>query len=205
MLYKKYYFDRMIDTLIKIIILKIVRRFKMKKIAALAAVISMTIFMLFSASGCFNPGQKVAEKVTEEAIEKAIESEGGEAEIDIGEEGVSIKTDEDEMTYGGGAELPEGFPEVVPVYPDMEIITSWKATEDGKESFSVSGIIGDSGKEIFDWYKSQFSNWDTEESEFTSGDESMYSINASNDAYEVSVMIMESEGEVTVTLYVGEI
>jgi len=179
----------------------------MKKVIALTAVVSLAIFMLFSVSGCFNLGQKVAEKITEEAVEKAIESEGGEAEVDIGEEGVSIKTDEGEMTYGGGAELPEGFPKVVPVYPDMQIVSSWKATDDEKESFSVSGIIGDSGKKIFDWYKSQLSNWDTEESEVTSGDESMYSIYASNDAYDVSVIIMdvESEDEVTVTLYVGEI
>lgn len=179
----------------------------MKKIVALTAVISMTIFMLFSVSGCFNLGQKVAEKVTEKVVEKAIESEGGEAEVDIGEEGVSIKTDEGEISYGGGTELPEGFPKVVPVYPGMQIISSAKATDDEKESFSVSGIIGDSGKEIFNWYKSQLSNWDTEESEVTSGDESMYSIYASNDAYDVSVIIMdvESEDEVTVMIYVDEL
>jgi len=197
----------MIDNLIKIIILKIVRRFKMKKIAALTAVISLSIFMLFSVSGCFNLGQKVAEKVTEKAVEKAIESEGGEAEVDIGEEGVSIKTDEGEMTIGGGAELPEDFPKVVPMYPGMQIVSSWKVTEDEKDSFSVSGIIGDSGKEIFDWYKSQFSNWDTEESEITSGEGSTYSINAGNDNYDVGVIIMdvESEDEVTVMIYVDEL
>ena len=178
----------------------------MKKVIALTAVISMTIFMLFSVSGCFNLGQKVAEKITEEAIEKSIESEGGEAEVEIGEEGVSIKTDEGETTIGG-ADLSEGFPKVVPVHPGMQIISSAKSTEDGKEFFVVSGIIGDSGKEIFDWYKSQLSNWDTEESEVTSGDESMYSIYASNDAYDVSVIIMdvESEDEVTVMIYVDEL
>jgi len=162
--------------------------------------------VLFSGSGCFNLGQKVTEKITEGVIEKAIESEGGEAEVDIGEEGISIKSDEVEMTIGG-AELPEGFPEVDLVYPGMQIVSSAKVTEDGKESFSVSGIIGDSGKEIFDWYKSQLSNWDTEISEFTSGDESMYSIYASNDAYDVSVTIMdvESEDEVTVMIYVDEL
>lgn len=179
----------------------------MKKIVALTAVISLAIFMLFSVSGCFNLGQKVAEKITEKVAEKAIESEGGEAEVDIGEEGVSIKTDEGEMTIGGGAELPEGFPKVVPVYPDMQIVSSWKATEDGKESFSVNGISSDPGKEIFDWYKSQLSNWDTEESEFTSGDESSYSIYAYaiNDAYDVYVWISESGDEVTVMLGVDEL
>jgi len=195
----------MIDTLIKIIILRIVRRFKMKKAIALTAVISMTIFMLFSASGCFNLGQKVAEKVTEKAVEKAIESEGGEAEVDIGEEGVSIKTDEGEMTVGEGAELPEGFPKVVPVYPDMGITASWKATEDGKETFSVSGMTSDSREKIFNWYKSQLGGWEIE-GEFTSesGGESTSTISANDGTYSAVVMIMESDEETVVTLVVSE-
>lgn len=206
MIYKKYYFDKMIDTLIKIIILKIVRRFKMKKIVALTAVISMTIFMLFSVSGCFNLGQKVVEKITEEVIEKAIESEGGEAEVEIGEEGVSIKTDEAEMTIGEGTDLPEGFPKVVPVYPDMQLSTTWKSVDDGKDYFSVSGISSNPGKEVFDWYKGKLSGWDIE-GEFVaeSGGESTFTISANDGTYYLSVMIMESEDEVMVTLYVDEL
>ncbi len=206
MLYKKYYFDKMIDTLIKIIILKIVRRFKMKKIVALAAVISMTIFMLFSVSGCFNLGQKVAEKVTEGVIEKAIESEGGEAEVDIGEEGVSIKTDEGEMTMGEGVDLPDDFPKVVPVYPDMKIGTSWKSTADGKDTFSISASTSDPGSTVFDWYKSELKGWENE-SEFTSdsGGESTFNISADNGTYSVFVMIMESDEETIVTLAASEI
>jgi len=196
----------MIDTLIKIMILRIVRRFKMKKAIALAAVISMAIFMLFSASGCFNLGQKVAEKVTEKAVEKAIESEGGEAEVDIGEEGVSIKTAEGEMTIGEGAELPEGFPKVVPVYPGMQITTSWKGTEDGKETFSVSALTSNPGSTVFDWYKSELKGWENE-GEFTSesGGESTFTISANNGTYSVVVMIMESDEGTVVTLAASEI
>lgn len=178
----------------------------MKKIVALTAVISMTIFMLFSVSGCFNLGQKVVEKITEEVIEKAIESEGGEAEVEIGEEGVSIKTDEGEVTIGGDAELPEGFPKVVPVYPDMQLSTTWKSVDDGKDYFSVSGISSNPGKEVFDWYKSKLSGWDIE-GEFVaeSGGESTFTISANDGTYYLSVMIMESEDEVMVTLYVDEL
>lgn len=178
----------------------------MKKIVALTAVISMTIFMLFSVSGCFNLGQKVVEKITEEVIEKAIESEGGEAEVEIGEEGVSIKTDEGEMTIGEGTDLPEGFPKVVPVYPDMQFSTSWKSVDDGKVSFSVTGTSSDSGKEIFDWYKSKLRGWDIE-GEFVaeSGGESTFTISANDGTYSVYVMVMGSEDVVIVTLYVDEL
>ena len=154
--------------------------------------------------------QKIAEKVTEEAVEKAIEEsiegeEGGEADVEIDEEGISIKTDEGEMTIGTGAELPDGFPGVVPVYPDMEIITSWRSVDDGKENFSVSGISSDPGEKIFDWYKSKLSGWDID-SEFSSeqDNEMMYSLNTNNGTYNVSVLIIESEDEITVVLNVNE-
>lgn len=181
----------------------------MKKAIALAAVISMAIFMLFSASGCFKVGQKIAEKVTEEAVEEAIEegieSEGGEAEVDIGEGEVSIKTDESEMTVGEGAELPEGFPKVVPVYPDMEISSSWKSVENGKENFSVSGMTSDSREKIFNWYKGELGGWEIE-GEFTSesGGESTSTISANDGTYSVVVMIMESDEGTVVTLAVSE-
>lgn len=176
----------------------------MKKAIALVLVISLAVFILFSAGGC-KVGQKIAEKVTEEAIEENIESEGGEAEVDITEGEVSVKTDESEMTVGEGAELPEGFPKVVPVYPDMEISSSWKSVENGKENFSVSGTTSDSGDEVFSWYKSQLGGWEIE-GEFTSesGGESTSTISANDGTYSVVVVIMESDEGTVVTLAVSE-
>lgn len=178
----------------------------MKKAIALAAVISMAIFMLFSVSGCFNLGQKVAEKVTEKAVEKAIESEGGEAEVDIGEEGVSIKTEEGEVTVGGGTELPEGFPKVVPVYPDIEILSSLKSTEEGKQTFTVSALTSDSGSTVFDWYKSNLGGWEIE-SEFTSESEgeTFSSISANNGTYIFVVTIIETDEGTALGIAVNEI
>jgi len=175
----------------------------MKKLIVLTLIITMAVFMLFSAGGCFNVGQKVAERVTEEAIEKSIEeeieSEGGEADVDISEDAVSVTTDEGEMTIGEGAELPEGFPEEVPVYSNMEITSSWKVTEEGKDTFSISGTTSDSGKTVFDWYKGKLNSWEIE-NEFTgeSEGESTYSISANNGTYGLLVWITESDGETIV-------
>ncbi|NQT67864.1 MAG: hypothetical protein HQ569_09890 [Actinobacteria bacterium] len=165
----------------------------MKKIAALTAVISMTIFMLFSVSGCFNPGQKVAD-------------EDGEAEVNISEEGVSIKADEGEMIIGEGVDLPDDFPKVVPVYPDMKIVTSWKSTADGKDTFSISASTSDPGSTVFDWYKSELKGWENE-GEFTSesGGESTFNIYANNGTYSIAVIIVESDEETIVALAASEI
>ncbi len=178
----------------------------MKKMMVLAVIISLAIFMLFSASGC-NVKQKIAEEAVEEAIEKVIESEsGGEADVEISEEGASIKTDEGEVAIGEKAELPDGFPDVVPVYPDMEIITSWKGTEDEKTTFSVSALTSDPGSTVFDWYKSKLGGWETE-NEFTNESEGevVSSISASNGTYSLVIMVIDTGEETTVSIAVSEV
>jgi len=178
----------------------------MKRIVALTAVISLAIFMLFSVSGCFNMGQKVAEKIAEEAIEKSIEGEDGEAEVNIGEEGVSIKSDEGEITMGEDVDLPDDFPKVVPVYPDMKISSSWESTQDGKDTFSISASTSDPGSTVFDWYKSQMTDWENE-GEYTSKSDgySTFNIAADNGTYSINVIIMETEEGTIVTLAASEI
>ncbi len=54
------------------------------------------------------------------------------------------------MTIGEGTDLPDGFPDVIPVYANIVITTSWKATEDDLEAFSVAASSSDPGSTIFD-------------------------------------------------------
>ncbi len=168
----------------------------MKKVIALIFILLM---VLFSVSGCRSASQKIAEKVVEEAVEKAAEREGEDVEVDYSEDKVTIKTDEGEVTIGKEAELPDGFPGEVPVHSDLQIATSFKDTSDEKANFSVSGTYNGSGEDLFNWYKDKLSGWNVE-NEFSAdmGDEGKsFSFVASNDKYEVSVIIMESEDEAT--------
>lgn len=179
----------------------------MKKAIALVLAISLAVFMLFSAGGCKGEiAEKITEKAMENAIEENIEEGGGEAEVDVSEGETTVTTDEGEVTVGEGTELSEGFPDVVPVYPDMEITASWKATEDGKETFSVSALTSDSGSTVIDWYKSELGGWEIE-SEFTSESdgEKTSSISANNGTYGLFILIVESDGETTVTFTVSEL
>ena len=187
----------------------------MKKLLVITAVIVSMLIVLFFTGGCF--GQSIAERVAEEAIEKAIEEESGEGvEIDLeegeitiesdegemtissDEESVDIKSDEGEATFGTGAELPDGFPGNVPVYPDMEITTSWKSTENDKDNYSISGVTDDPGDDVFNWYKDKLSGWDIE-GEFTmSGDDGKTStLSAKDGVYVITIMVLETEDEGT--------
>jgi hypothetical protein len=196
----------------------------MKKFSAVIATVATIAVALLLMSGCL--GEKIAERITEEAMEKAIEKEGGgEVDIDLSEgeiniqseegevsissdeESVSIKSDEGEATYGSAAELPETFPEAVPVYPDMEINSSFESTDDnGKTNWSIGGMTTDPGEDVFNWYKDKMSGWEIE-GEYTmdsDGEKSM-TFAAGNADLTVSVMVFESEeGEVNVVQTVQE-
>ena len=188
----------------------------MKKIIAIIAVIVSIALVLFMAGGC-KFGQNIAEKITEEAIEKAIEKESGEdidIDLDEGEmtiesddgevsissddDSVEISSDDGEMTIGSGAELPEGFPGNVPVYPDMEITASWKSTENDKNSYFLSGLTNDKGDDVFAWYKDKLSGWDID-GEFTmSGDEGKTSsLSAKGNGLLVNILVAETKDEGT--------
>ena len=151
----------------------------MKKLLGIATIILSMIIVLVFAGGCL--GQNIAERVVEEAIEKALESEsGGNVEIDLengevniqsdegevsissDDESVEIKSEDGEATFGTGAELPEGFPEIVPLYADIEITSSFKSSDGDKNNYSITAESQKSIEEIFNWYKDELSGWSIE-------------------------------------------
>jgi hypothetical protein len=158
----------------------------MRKILIIVVTISLGLFMLFSLSSC-GAGEKAAEKI----IEKAIEEESG-GEVDITGETVTIKTDEGESVIGIGAELPEGFPADVPVYPDMTITSSSKTSMDNKETFSFTADASVPGDEVVSWYKSELTGWNID-SEFTAESEG-----------EETTMISATKGSYYLYLWIGD-
>ena len=170
----------------------------MKKLAVILLVALMAVFAL---SGCAKAGEKLAEKVMEKVIEEAAEGEGENVDIDIGDEEIKITTDEGDEINIGGAVIPDGWPSVVPIHPDIDIQTSFKAASDGKNNFSISAMYGGSGEDLFSWYKSELNGWNVV-SEFSGEDDSgkSYSFNVENGTYDVSVFIIESDDDQEVVL-----
>ncbi|MGM0366974.1 MAG: hypothetical protein ACQEP2_00145 [Actinomycetota bacterium] len=191
----------------------------MKKVLTIILLFSMVIFIF---TGC----RCAAEKITEKAIERAAAAEGQDVDIDTDEDKVSItgedgetveidsdsgettiKTEEGEVTYSeGGNELPEGFPNVVPVYPDLNIVSSSSFKEEGSQAYTVMGSYTGNGEDVFNWYKDQLASWDIESEQSTDlGEEGLfYTINASSGNYTLNVTVTESEGENAVLLNVEQ-
>lgn len=73
-------------------------------------------------------------------MERGFEAATG-AEIDIDEDGgnLSIRTDEGEVSMGTSAELPDGFPDEVPLI-DGEISGGMRVSEGERDGFMVTVI-----------------------------------------------------------------
>ncbi len=191
----------------------------MKKLLIISVLISMVAFLF---TGCMC----AAEQITERAIEKAAEAEGQDVDIDMDEGSISIKgedgeeiqidSDSEEMTIkteegetkysAGGADLPEGFPSIVPIHPDINIASSSTFTQNEKKAFAVTGTFEGDGEEIFNWYKGELSSLtiDSEQSFDFGEDGSSYSISANDGTYNVAIIINESEDSNGVIINVEE-
>jgi len=169
----------------------------MKKTLTITAILVSLLLVLVFAGGCL--GQKISEKITEKVIEKAIESEGGDnVDIDLDDGEMTIESDDGEVNISMGADLPDNFPDNVPVYPDMEIISSWAVTEDDKDSYSINGLTDDAGDDVFAWYKSKLSGWDIENEFSASGDDvKTSSLSAKSGGLVTVIMVVETEDEGT--------
>ncbi|MDZ7837711.1 MAG: hypothetical protein U5N58_07005 [Actinomycetota bacterium] len=192
----------------------------MKRLIIIIIAISMAIF-LFTGCSC------AAENLTERMIERAAATEGDNVDVDIsggevkikGEDGeefnissddevTTMTTDEGEtkITSGQSLDVPDGFPNEVPLPSDLNIFTSSSTQDGGKQQYAImSGYEGGTGAELFDWYKSQLSGWEIEsEQTFEAEDGGNYNIVANQGSYEVNIFIFESEDGVNLSLQVSE-
>jgi hypothetical protein len=148
----------------------------------------------------------MAENMIEKTIEKAAAEEGEDIDIDLSEGELNITDEEgNEMSFGG-EDIPSDWPSIVPVNNDIEIAFSASQTTDGKKGWSITGLYGGSGEELYDYYKNELSGWE-EQSDATmdAGDEGKtYTYQASNGTYLVTVFVTDAEGEVNIVLSVIE-
>ncbi|PIY96333.1 MAG: hypothetical protein COY66_04270 [Candidatus Kerfeldbacteria bacterium CG_4_10_14_0_8_um_filter_42_10] len=81
-----------------------------KKVTSIA--MFLALFLLISGfGGC---GKKAAEKTAEEATERALESStGGQADVDISDNTVTVNTNAGSYQVGGNVDLPSDFPDDV--------------------------------------------------------------------------------------------
>lgn len=112
-------------------------------------------------TGCGAAADKAAEKVAEEAVEEAIG-----ADVDVDDDGnVQIET-EDGSSFSGGSELPDDWPEDVPMPDGSDIEGSFGGSASGETTLTVAGSTSLSPEEVDEHFAGI--GWQTD-SEFSGG------------------------------------
>jgi hypothetical protein len=113
-------------------------------------------------TGCGAAADKAAERVSEEAAEEAI----GGGNVDIDDDGnVQVETEDGSVAYGTG-DLPEGWPEDVPMPDETEIEGSFGGTTASGTNLTVAGETSLSPEEVDQHFAGI--GWTTD-SEFSGG------------------------------------
>ncbi len=96
------------------------------------------------------------QKLGETAFEKATDSN-----IEVTDDGVNIETEEGSFT--SQAELPDDFPEEVPLFEPAEIISSTSQKREGSSSFSVAFNTEADVQEVKEFYEQELESggWET--------------------------------------------
>lgn len=154
---------------------------------------------LVAVTGCGT--DKLADKASEKAAEKILESAGGEdVDIDIDQDsGKATFRDADGSTFSiGGGDLPEDWPEEVPLPDGFTLEGSFSGVDDGQANFTVSGTLSGDPTEHFGALVDAFENdgWTEQHRSTTDASgSSMSSATYVNDTWTVTVLLTADDGD----------
>ena len=80
-------------------------------------------------------GEDTAERAAEEAIEQEL---GGDVDVELGDEDGEFSVDTGDGSFSAGDELPEGFPDSVPLIEGSIVFALANSEVAGAESFAVN-------------------------------------------------------------------
>jgi predicted small lipoprotein YifL len=160
------------------------RRISLSLVALLALAVA--------AAGC---GKKASDTAAEEAIETSMRASGQEADVSVTGDTMQIKSADGDMSFGEGTALPDGWPEDVPVYKGMKLLSSMKS----KEGSMIQGSTADSHEKVVAFYKEQVAKqgW-SEDSVLTQPQMAM--MNYTKEKRRLALVIGGAESETSVSV-----
>ena len=174
----------------------------MKKVWIVIAVVVTSAALVLSLGGC---AQAIASKLVEKAVEGAIAKTGESVDINLENGEVKMTDEKGNEVSLGGTSVPKDWPSSVPVNDNIKISFAGSSKTDGKSNWNISGTYDGTGQEIYDWYKSKLSDFNTDSDSVFEGDgEQTFSLQSSSDIYVVTLFVTEDKTVVTVILNVSE-
>jgi hypothetical protein len=175
----------------------------MKKKIIITMAVIMAFAIVLSVSSCGNIAQKVAEKAIEKTIESAV---GSDVSIDTKDDSVKISTDSGVVQAGGDEKIPDWWPADAPAYPDIKVTYSAKTKDDnGNDGYAMfTEVTKGSVKDVYEWYKSKMSGWETKSDSFgTSDGNDSFTLVFDNGKNEALVMAGSDGSVISLTMSVA--
>lgn len=151
----------------------------------------LAMLLVLGLSGCGSISEKIGEKVGEEIAGSVV---GG--EVDVKGDDVTITTEEGDVSITGDTgEIPEGFPDDVPIYDDSEVDSATSMTSDGTTTFYVNLTMEDDVATVYEWYKAEVvdKGWTITSDVLMSGDGDSGQLVIEKDDMEAIISMVEGE------------
>lgn len=160
------------------------------------------LLVVCACSGC----RKAANEAVESAIESQIARDGGKADVQIGDDNVSLKFQDEkgESTFASGKNvaLPDDFPQDVPQYSPMTVIMANAQQED--ERFTIQATSTDSLDQVAAFYKQEVPKQGWEEESNTAMGSDMRALTYKKDGRSLQVMVAATDDGTTLTISTGK-
>jgi len=174
----------------------------MRKAVGMAAATLVALMLILSLVSC---GARTAESIAERAVERAAAREGVDADVDVGSGSVTMSDAQGNTVIVGETSLPSDWPSAVPFMDGIEVTFAGTSRNADKSSWSLTGTYDGSPDEVFDYFKNRLSGWHNDGEVATEADGSaFYSYQASNDSYEIALMVTDDGGQTAITLALNE-
>lgn len=154
-------------------------------------VVVLAILLVLGLSGCGSISEKIGEKVGEEIAGSVV---GGDVEVD-GDD-VTIKTEEGDVSITGDTgEIPENFPEDVPIYDDSTVDSATSMASGDTTTFYVNLTMEDDVSTVYEWYKAEVADkgWTITSDVLMSGDGESGQLVIEKEDMEAIISMVEGE------------
>lgn len=161
----------------------------------------LALVLAFGLAGCKSVSDKIGEEIGEEIAGGVIG-----ADVEVDGESVTLETEDGSVTMSGTEDtMPADFPSDFPVYKGADVDSTSTIAGDESTDFYVNLYVGDSVKDVYDWYKSELADagWTIDSDLFMaeSGDDSAI-LTVSKGGTQANIGIGAEDGRSSLTLIV---
>lgn len=165
-----------------------------RRLPARLGLAGLALVLVTGAGGCGQAADKISEKATEKAIESGAD---GDADVDISDGQMNIETEDGSFSVGSG-EVPDTWPEDVPLPADLAVLSAMDMGSEGESMINISGTTDMNPDEVAAFYEDELDGWTESGSFSSSADEGgMSSVSYEQDERTVGVTIVDDPDEAT--------